>query len=141
MQRVDRRLNEINAHLDGHDRLSVDFAYEVADLKAVVAELNLQVTFVMNHMQFKRNVGHVADATGRIPTVTETLMERYMNGGREMLIAKMELAKNAQSQPADAGAGAGDDQAPPEEVNGEAAEATGGDPEEKPTPTPQQRTH
>jgi hypothetical protein len=97
-QRVARRLDDINHHLEAHDNLAVDLAREVASLRELVAELNVQTIFIMNAFSFTRKVSTIADAAGQFQTVRETLADRYRNGGRDMLITQLEAENAAADQ-------------------------------------------
>lgn len=98
----DQKVAELVDHIEAMDGLietqsSVIFALrqELTELREHVAEMNLRSVFTMRQMQFRRKASQIADANGQVPTVVETLMDRYRNGGRDTLLAALE-AENAE---------------------------------------------
>lgn len=92
---------------------------ELTELRELhVAEMNLRVVYIMRQFQFKRKASNISDASGVVPTVIESLMDRYRNGGREALLTQLEAENEAiAKQEAD-----------------EAARAQSGEPGGPPTP-------
>ncbi len=89
------RLADLERHMTAQYELAENFATEVEALKVQIAELNLRVMFIMNTVAITRKLSAIADASGKIPAVRETLAQLYNAGGRDKLLDTLE-AENAE---------------------------------------------
>lgn len=109
---LEQKVAELVDHLEALDNLVetqskviLSLREELTELRELhVAEMNLRVVYTMRQMSFRRKSSAIADASGVVPTVIETLMDRYRNGGRAALLAQLEaeneaIAKQQAEQP------------------------------------------